>query len=142
MGRREGLEGGKIALGREQLIMFHALRTHRSGLFKVAGNLSTPESGLSPLWQAIKKIDLNGVKCVVSRGGGFRMMEPMHCCRNHHAQERLYLPFHLDWFVTFINSFHTSTPPHLPSFHISKGLPSALEPTSTRGTPTVILPSS
>ena len=38
------------------------MRLQVSGLFKAAGNMSAPEPGLSPLWQAIKKIDANGVR--------------------------------------------------------------------------------
>lgn len=33
-----------------------------SNIFKAAGNLSAPDPELTPLWQAIKRIDLNAVK--------------------------------------------------------------------------------
>ncbi|GAX73485.1 hypothetical protein CEUSTIGMA_g937.t1 [Chlamydomonas eustigma] len=45
-----------------------ALSSVVSSIFKVAGNMSTPEAGLSPLWQAIKRIDLKGVSAAVSTG--------------------------------------------------------------------------
>ena len=45
-----------------------ALTSVVSGIFKAAGSMAAPEPGLSPLWQAVKRLDLTGVRSAVSTG--------------------------------------------------------------------------
>lgn len=33
-----------------------------SGIYKASASMATPEPGLSPMWAALKRLDLDGVK--------------------------------------------------------------------------------